>query len=309
MTHQHPPRHSHRHGPAPKLLTIGEVILKSAEYLAAKGVETPRLDAEVMLARLLKVTRLQLYMDWQKPLVELELAAYRESIRRRGAEREPVCRVIGEADFFGRIFEVTPAVFAPRPETEGVVERALLRLRREDLTTGSNLRPTVFEVGTGSGCISVTLAAEEAGVIYHASDLSAGALEVARRNAARHGVAQRIHFHEGALFAGFNGSINVLVSNPPYIRSGEVEDCPPEVRRHDPRLALDGGPDGLDVVRQIASEAPSRVVAGGAVILEIGDEQARDCRAIFELQGSWTDVTIERDLAGRNRYATAVRRG
>lgn len=296
--------HSHKQTAAPRL-NVGELVLRSAEYLKNKGADSPRLDAEILLAALLKTDRLHLYLDWDKPLTELEVAAYREMIRRRGANREPVARILGRREFYGRPFAVTPAVFSPRPETEGLVERALefLRLSPQE----ESARPTVFEVGTGSGAIVVSLAVEFPGPQYVASDVSAEALAIAKRNAETLGAHQRITFRHGALFAGFEGPLWCLVSNPPYIRRDEIPTLPPEVRAHDPMPALDGGADGLDVVRDLAEHGARLLRPGGAVFLEIGQEQGPDTVAIFRAQGAFEDVRIEEDFSGHDRFLCARR--
>lgn len=296
--------HSHKQTAAARL-TVGELVLRSAEYLKNKGADSPRLDAEILLAALLKTDRLHLYLDWDKPLTDIEVAAYREMIRRRGANREPVARILGRREFYGREFVVTPAVFSPRPETEGLVERALEFLRLSP--QAESARPTVFEVGTGSGAIVVSLAVEFPGPQYVASDVSADALAVAKRNAEAHGVAQRIAFRHGALFAGFEGPLWCLVSNPPYIRRDEIPTLPPEVRTHDPMAALDGGADGLDVVRDLAEYGARLLRPGGALFLEIGQDQGPDALAIFKARDTFGDVRIEEDFNGHDRFLCARR--
>lgn len=289
------------------LLTVGEVILRSASWLETHGVDSPRLDAELLLGRILNCSRLQLYLDWQKPLTPFEITAYREDIRRRGQERVPVARIVGRKEFYGRDFDVTPEVFVPRPETEGLVDRALDAFASEPVLQVE--RPTVFEIGTGSGCIVVTLASENASPHYHASDVSEGALATARHNAEKHKVAARIDFRHGPLLAGYEGSVHLLVSNPPYIASGQIADLPPEVGTHDPRPALDGGADGLDVVRGMIDQARGVLVPGAVVWLELGEDQAESAPALFRAAGGFEDVRMEPDLAGHPRYLFARCKG
>lgn len=284
-------------------MSVGEAVLRSARWLADKEVDSPRLDAELLLASVLNCDRLRLYMDWQKPLTDLEVSGYREFVRRRGQDREPVARIVGHREFHSRRFLVSRDTFVPRPETEGVVERALTLLQNEPAL--NSRRSNVFEIGTGTGCIIVSLAAESDGHDYLASDVSEGALETARRNAKAHRVEGRVHFRHGAGFAGFKGSLGLIVSNPPYIRSGEIPELPPEVRSHDPMPALDGGEDGLDVVRQICREGAVLLVHGGWVVLEIGEEQGSACREMFEGAGAYSTVRVEKDLAGKERYLLA----
>ncbi len=294
MTHE--PRH-----------TVGELVLKSAAWLQARDIDSPRLDAELLLCRVMDCDRLRLYMEWEKPMVELEVAAYRELIRRRGADHEPVARLLERKEFYGRVFFVAPGVFVPRPETEGLVERALQLLESESALQVE--RPAVFDIGTGSGCIVVTMAAEDARAQYHASDASTEALDAAERNAATLHVEKRIDFRQGRLLAGFDGPLHLLVSNPPYIRTDEIESLQPEVKDHDPRAALDGGEDGLDIVREIVEEAKTHLVPGGCILMEIGEEQEEGMLEVFKSADAFENADVERDDFGKPRYAFARRRG
>lgn len=282
------------------MMSVGELILKSAGYLAKKGVETPRLDAELLLAHVMNCDRLRLYMDWPKPVTELEVSGYREYIRRRGQDREPVARIIGKKPFFGRDFALSRDSFVPRPETEHVVERALDILRTEEAL--SRDRQTVFEVGTGSGCIVVTLAAEADGHHFIASDVLDGALETARANARKHKVESRIDFRKGPLLAGWEGPIGLLVSNPPYIERNVIPTLDPEVRVYDPMPALDGGVDGLDVVRELVPLAKRQLIRGGWVVLELGENQPAKAAELFREAGGFESMQCEEDLAGLERY-------
>ena len=288
------------------ILTVGQVILKSAQWLGAKEVDSPRLDAELLLAYVLHCSRLDLYLQWDKPLMELEVGNYRELIRSRGQDRTPVARLLGKKEFYGRDFEVTAATFVPRPETEGLVDRAL-----ELLTADPALRverPVVLEVGTGTGAIVATLAAENAEPRYIAIDVSPGALATARKNAAALHVDSRIDFRQGSGLSGYDGSLHLLVSNPPYIPSGQIPTLPAEVKDHDPMPALDGGTDGLDCVREIVAQAKPCLVPGAWVLLEIGEEQEEGCLEVFAQAGIFTGARVERDLAGQPRYAMARRK-
>ncbi|MCC5877865.1 MAG: peptide chain release factor N(5)-glutamine methyltransferase [Candidatus Sumerlaeia bacterium] len=287
-------------------MTIGQVVAKSADWLRSKGVEdSPRLDAELLLARILNCDRLRLYMDWQKPLTELELSAYREYIRRRGQDREPVCHILGERHFYGRVYEVTAETLSPRPETEGLIERALNLLEIDPLL--SNERHGIFEVGTGTGIIIITLAAESDGHHYMASDIVPGALAVAKRNAHKHKMDGRIEFRLGSLFAEYEGSLGMVVSNPPYIAEEKLDELPPEVKNFDPVEALSGGPGGFEIIRPIMEGASTRLVHGGWLLLEIGEDQGKGCRDFLKKMDCWTDVRVEKDLAGHDRYVLARR--
>ncbi|CAN5319646.1 peptide chain release factor N(5)-glutamine methyltransferase [soil metagenome] len=287
-------------------LSIGDAVLKSTGYLEKKSVESARLDAELLLAKIMGCDRLRLYMDWQKPLTELEIAAYRDFIRRRGEQREPVARITGRKQFYGREFEITPDTFVPRPETEGVVERALSLLQTDPALTRE--RQNIFEIGTGTGCIIVSIAAETDVHHFIASDVLPGAIATARRNAKTHGVEGRIDFRNAPYFAGFEGTLGLIVSNPPYIESHEIPTLEEEVRSFDPMSALDGGPDGLDAVRVIAAEAAQLLFHGGWTVLELGEGQAHAAADIFRAVGGYDDFRIEKDLAGIDRYLM-VRKG
>lgn len=287
------------------MLTVGQAILKSQEYLSRKGVDSPRLDAELLLGHVLGCERLRLYLDWEKPLMELEVAAMRDLIKVRGEDRKPVARILGKKEFYGREFEVSPATFVPRPETEGLVERTLDLLAADPLfQTG---RPVVFEVGTGTGCIIVSLAAENGGPHYIASDASPDALAMAKRNAEKHHLASRIDFRSGRNLAGYGGAIHVLVSNPPYIPTEQIPTLAPEVSRHDPPLALDGGADGLESTRLLLREALPLLADGAYVLLELGEDHEEGILEIFRSLGAFRDARMERDHAGRPRYAIARR--
>ncbi len=280
--------------------TIGELILKSTQYLEQKGVDTPRLDAEILLAYIVKSDRLHLYMDWNKPLIELEVVAYREMIRQRGQERMPVARILGQKEFYGRNFIVGKETFVPRPETEGLVELAIDLLQTEDCLQVD--RPVIFEVGTGTGCIIVTLAVERGVGEYHASDVSEGALKIAQENAKLLGNGRKIDFRHGPNLVGFGGPINLLVSNPPYIDTKEIPTLDPEVKDHDPAAALDGGELGLTMFRGLIAEALPVMAPGGIMVFEMGENHTQE---ILDFLGEFPQIQkaeMQRDLSGRPRY-------
>ncbi|MDX1973325.1 MAG: peptide chain release factor N(5)-glutamine methyltransferase [Candidatus Sumerlaeia bacterium] len=283
--------------------TVGQLILKSTAYLEQKGVETPRLDAEILLASLLRTDRLHLYMDWNKPLIDLEVTAYRERIRLRGQERMPVARILGEKEFYGRMLKLGPETFVPRPETEELVEWALELLQSEDALAGT--RPVVFDVGTGTGCIILSLALEHAVGDFHASDLSEGALTVARANAAQLGIPHRVQFRLGRNLAGFGGPVNLLVSNPPYIDPLEIPGLQPEVNRHDPALALDGGFEGLAMFRLLVAEAIPVMAPGGVMVFELGETHTSEILEFLRSQPRIDRAEMRRDLAGKPRFYAA----
>jgi release factor glutamine methyltransferase len=286
--------------------TIRDIVVKSAQWLGTRGVESPRLDAELLLAHVLGCERLKLYLDWDKPLTELEVAAMRELIRRRGTERAPVSRLVGKREFYGRKFAVDEGVFSPRPETEGLVDRALDLLDSDPAMQVE--RPVVFDVGCGSGCVIVTLAAERpTKARYLASDVSPAAIASAGRNAKALDVQERVELREGALLAGYEGPLHILVSNPPYVKTTEKAELPPEVRDHDPDAALYSGEDGLDCTRALEQAGARLLVPGGAILLELGEDHEELAVAIFS-GAAWREARMERDHAGRPRYLVARKR-
>jgi release factor glutamine methyltransferase len=198
-----------------------------------------------------------------------------ETLVARRAGREPISTITGRREFWGLEFEVTPDVLAPRPETEFIVEEARARLAGTPaLDAGAERGVTIVDVGTGSGCLAVSLARELPGARVIATDVSAAALAVAARNAHRHGVSARIEFRHASLLETVEGPVALIVSNPPYIPATDIETLPPEVRVWEPRQALDGGPDGLDLVRALLEAAPRVLAPGGWLIMEFGYGQA-----------------------------------
>jgi release factor glutamine methyltransferase len=281
-------------------VTVLEVIQRSAEFLARKGVETPRLQAELLLAHVLACPRLKLYLNFERALAAAELDSIRELVRRRG-NREPLQYLASSTSFCGIELKVTPAVLIPRPETEVLAERAWTFLAERGTGPAKAL-----DFGTGSGCLAIAVATHCPGVQVTAMDASAEALAVAAENAAQHGVAERVRFLHAETLAAVPGQpFHLVVANPPYIPSGQLAALEPEVRDHEPRLALDGGPDGLDVIRHLATHAAALMHPEGRVMLEFGDGQAAAAGALFEAEG-WRVEEIVNDLAGRPRHLMAA---
>jgi release factor glutamine methyltransferase len=262
-------------------------------FLAQKGVDAPRLTAELLLAHALGCDRVRLYLDFDKPLGEPELARYRELVRRR-ADGEPTAYLTGAREFHGRRFAVDARVLVPRPETELLAEAALAALPEGG---------AALDLGTGSGALAVTLALGRPGTRVTAVDLSPGALEVARANAAALGAA--VEFLAGDLFAPLpaGARFDVIASNPPYVPTGELAGLMREVRR-EPRLALDGGPDGLAVLRRIVEAAPRWLVPGGALLLEMHESHLEALPALCRAAG-FASAEASRDLAGLPRLTVA----
>lgn len=273
-------------------------------WLEKKGVDEARLDAELLIAHALGMKRLDLYLDLDRPLGEDELARCRALVLRRG-QREPVAQILGEREFFGLSFLVTPDVLVPRPETEHLVEAAL---RRTASDAGAASGGRFVDACTGSGCVAITLLTERPGLRAVATDLSAAALEVARKNAERHGVVDRLELRQGDLLAPCAGeSFLFVVANPPYIQERERSALAPEVRDHEPALALFGeDEDGLGHHRRLLSQAAALLPPAGFVALEIGAGQGDACQALAP--AGFDECTVEKDLAGLDRVAIWTRR-
>ena len=275
--------------------TILGVLDWTAARFTREGVESPRVDAEVLLAHCLGLERIRLYMDHDKPMAAEELAAYRAVVQRR-LTGEPVAYITGTREFWSLSLEVDPAVLIPRPETELLVELALARCEGGD--------PVLADVGTGSGAIAIALAHELPRATVMALDSSAGALDVARRNAARHGVALTIL--QGDLLEPLSGHeelqgrLDLVVSNPPYVTTAEMEQLPRHVGDFEPRQALCGGADGLDVYRRLVPGAAGALRPGGHLVLEIGHTQAGALSALME-QAGYVEISVHQDLAGLDR--------
>lgn len=270
--------------------TVLKLVRWTADYFAGREIDSPRLDAELLLADTLGLDRVGLYLNFERPLQADELAGYREKVRRR-ASREPLAYILGRTEFWSLPFIVTPAVLIPRPDTELLVEEALPRLADA---------ARVLDVGTGSGALAVALAHERPECTVTAIDVSAAALAVAAGNAGSNGVAERIEFLQADLAALPDGPFDLVVANPPYIPSGELTTLMPDVRDFEPQLALDGGCDGLDAYRALARQTGAILAPGGWLLVEVGIGQAPAVQELFAGAGL-TEIFISRDLAGIER--------
>lgn len=284
-------------------MTVLEGIQKSAEFLGKKGVESSRLQAELLLAHVLKMPRMKLYLNFERALTDAETGSFRELVRRR-SQREPLQHITGSTSFCGLEIAVNRHVLVPRPETEILAELGWKWLAERQKLNAPNA--TALDFGTGSGCIAIALAVKcpEAKIV--AVDISTEALEVARQNAAKNGASERIEFRQGDGFGilATGKQFDLIVSNPPYIPTAEIDTLEPEVRDFDPRGALDGGTDGLDFYRRFAAEAQLFLKSGGRVMLEFGDGQAEAIRQIFEAQ-KWIVEAIHADYTQRQRIFIA----
>jgi release factor glutamine methyltransferase len=269
-------------------LTLGEALRRGAEFLERKGIDNARFDAELLLAHALGLTRLDLYLQHDRPLTDDELSAARSLLERR-ARHEPTAYVLGEWGFRRLTLTVDPRVLIPRPGTEEVVERCLALIRDLD-------RPEVLDIGTGSGAIALAIADEHRTAVATATDVSEEALAVARANAERSGLAERVRFEQHDARKGLTGSYDLVVSNPPYVDAEEIETLQPEVRDWEPRAALVGS--GFHEL--IAHEARGVLKPHGWLVLEVGDEQGATVGAMLRAVG-YESVQVSRDLTGRDR--------
>jgi release factor glutamine methyltransferase len=283
-------------------MTVLEGIQKSAEFLAKKGVESPRLQAELLLAHVLKLPRMKLYLNFERALTDAETDAFRELIRRR-SQREPLQHITGSTSFCGLEIAVNRNVLVPRQETEILAELGWKWLKEHRAPNAPNV--TALDFGTGSGCMAIALAVKSPEARIVALDVSVEALETAKQNAARNGVAERIEFLQGNGFKALTlERFDLIVSNPPYIPTAEIQTLEPEVRDYDPRGALDGGPDGLDFYRRFATEARPFLKPDGKIMLECGDGQADAIRELFEQQ-NWIVEAVHEDYTQRQRILIA----
>ncbi|TLS50642.1 peptide chain release factor N(5)-glutamine methyltransferase [Paenibacillus antri] len=288
-------------------MTVREAFMRASSFLGERGTSEAPASAELLLQYVLGVTRTKLLAIWSDAIDEDAFERLWALLQRRAAG-EPVQYIMGEAYFYGRRFAVDKTVLIPRPETELLAERVLL-LGTE--LWGAAGAPRVVDVGTGSGAIAVTLAAERPSWRVAASDISPEALETARRNAEANGASLEFllgDLLEPAAKAYGGGGIDILVSNPPYIRSADMAELQVEVREFEPHLALDGGEDGLDPYRRLLAQMASFGVRPRIVGFECGLGQARDLAKLLQAAGRWTDVSIVEDYAGIERHVIGVRK-
>lgn len=277
----------------PETVPLLEVLRGTERYLADRGVESPRLNAEHLLAHALGLKRMELYLQFDRPLTEAERAPLRDSVKRRGT-REPLQHVLGTAEFHGRTFTCDKRALVPRPETEQLVELALGMTKDKPAAT-------LLDTGTGSGVIALTLALELPSAILHATDLWPDALALAAENTARHALTDRIVFHQADLLPPDDVRFDLIIANLPYIPAEDIASLSPEVR-HDPSSALDGGADGLDLIRRLIETAPGRLAPGGALLLEIGLGQADAVNALLSAR-KFRDISVRPDYQNIPRFA------
>jgi release factor glutamine methyltransferase len=273
---------------------LSKILRHATHTLAAAGCDSPQLDAEVLLAHALDQDRAWLYAHPDYTLSLTQSRAYQSLLDRR-ARREPVAYLTGHKEFYALDFYVTPHVLIPRPETELLVDRAIQYI--ETLSTSA----TIADVGTGSGAIAVTLALHLPQAQIIATDTSPAALVVARRNAARHGVASRVFPIQADLLAPLSQRLDLIVANPPYLNRDELCTASPEVAYWEPRAALDGGPDGLAIIRRLLAMASHRLASGAALLVEIGASQGYGVLELACRHFPGASVEIVQDYANRDR--------
>jgi len=278
-------------------VTVLELLQSTSDYLARKGIDQPRLNIEHLLADSLGKKRIELYLEFDRQLTETELAPLREKVRRRAAG-EPLQHLLGSWDFYGRTFKVDRRALIPRQETELLVDVVLPKLK-EASKEGMRL----IDVGTGCGILAITFALEIPGLEVVAVDLSPDALALARENAARFGLESRIAFVHSNLLDQTDGVFRWVVANLPYIPTAELDTLQREVK-HDPKLALDGGRDGLDVIRNLVASLQTRLAPPALIVLEVGLDQAEPVRELLARQ-NYRDISMTKDYQGVQRIVSA----
>jgi release factor glutamine methyltransferase len=284
-------------------MTVLEGIKKSAEFLGQKGVANSRFQAELLLAHVLQLPRMKLYLNFERELSTAETDTFREAVRRRGL-REPLQHIVGSTSFCGLEIAVNRSALIPRPETELLAELGWTFL--SSIHRMNNQPATALDFGTGTGCIAIALAAKAPNATITALDISPDALALAKQNAERNRVADRVEFIPGDGLAAIPAGrrFDLFISNPPYIPGGEIAALDPEVRDYDPRTALDGGADGLDFYRALAGGASRFLNPDGRLMIEFGDGQAEAVRRVFENQ-NWIVESMKQDYNQHPRILAA----
>lgn len=281
--------------------TIGRLIAWTTDFLRRNGSESPRLEAEILLAHALGWPRVKLYMNINEEVGASGRTEFRNLVRKR-SEGAPVAYLVGHKEFYSLDFEVNPAVLIPRSDTETLV-MTFLELAKP-MTD-----PLCVDVGTGSGCVPVACAMHHPTARFVAIDISEPASELARRNVEKHGLTERIEVRVGNLLEPLKTgeSPDFILSNPPYIPSSEIPKLERNVQEYEPHSALDGGPDGLEIVRKLVEEAVGKLKSGGRLLIEIGFDQGETVRSIYSGDPNWANVDLRKDLAGIHRVVVLTR--
>lgn len=285
--------------------TVRKTLEWTTAFFARKGVDAPRLSAELLLAHVLAIPRIKIYTDYDRVLSDDDRGRFRDLVT-RAAEHEPIAYLTGRAHFFNVELEVTRDVLIPRPDTETLVENVVQAVRRQLILDA----PRVLDLCTGSGCIAAAIARALKHAVVIATEVSPAAAAVARRNVERLGLAGRVTVEEGDLFEPLARIVDpqpfdLIVSNPPYIPSADIASLDRSVRDYEPRLALDGGADGLDFLRRILAGSPGRLNPNGRVFVELQFDQGPAAKELAESARGWEDIQILKDHAGHDRVLTA----
>jgi release factor glutamine methyltransferase len=283
--------------------TIGRLLTWTTDYLKRQQSASPRLDAELLLAEACGCQRIELYTRFGEPVSEEVRTWFREMVKRR-AEGTPVAYLLGRREFYSLNFAVTPDVLIPRPETEFAVIAVLDRLKQRPADA---VPPRIVDVGTGSGAIAVTVAKHAPSALVTAIDISPKALQVARSNAEAHGVTERLNFVQGDLLSALPGDcrFDIVVSNPPYVSRAELDQLSPEVRNHEPHLALVSGESGTEVIARLIPQAAEWLLPGGWLIMEISPMIEGQVRDLLVSDGRWESIQVKKDLSQLARIVEA----
>lgn len=284
---------------AQSVWTIAQLLTWTTEFFRERGIENPRLDAEVLLGAVLGKDRIYLYVHFDEPLEPAELARYRTHVKERAAH-VPLAYVLGTREFMGLDFHVTRDTLIPRPDTELLVQCAVDFLRARTAAGGDEL--SIADIGTGTGAIALSALHYTEGTRADAVDISPAAAAVARENAEMLGLAERVAVHVGDLLAPLTGRrYDMILSNPPYIPTADIAGLMPEVRSYEPHLALDGGTDGLNIYRRLMADAPALLKEGGAIAVEVGIDEAAAVAALAMAHPCIVRTEILKDLVGIER--------
>lgn len=286
--------------------TILELIKWTTSYFTSHDIDSPRTTAEIFLADVLKIKRIDLYLQYDRPLIPSELDSFKMLIKRR-IGREPVAYIMGRKEFWSMDLKVTPDVLIPRPETECLVEAVLPHIPEKE----NEKTKRILDLGTGSGAIVLALVSQRPGHLFFASDLSGKALEVASENAERHGFAGHINFFSSNWFLPLRGNavlFDIIVSNPPYIRSDDIGKLQPEVCEYEPRMALESDKDGLGAIRHIVTHAHMYLNRDGYLLLEIDHHQKKDVWRIIDQTDQYEDISFSKDYSGYFRVVEMKKR-
>lgn len=279
--------------------TIKKILDWSTDYFKKLNTEWPHLEAEILLAHALQLKRIELYTNHERILTKEELAAYKKLVERR-SQKEPIAYITNNQPFMSLDMYVDPTVLIPRPETELMVELIIDQVKKEQKEI------KIADIGTGSGCIAVSLAKYLPQVKVIGIDRSNEAIVVAHKNAAQHGLEARCEFKIGNLYEPLQEKVDIIVSNPPYIKRNQINQLAKDIKIWEPRKALDGGTDGLDHIKELIKQAPDHLNPGGEILIEIGFDQGAAVKELAKKQPKLSDPRVIKDLNKKDRIFTAA---